>query len=104
MDGSPIVGLNHAVAVAMADGVQAGLAMIDRITGLDRYYLLHATRAELLMRAGDPAGAVAAFAHALTYAVNPTERRHLERRAEAALATGASVVSHTGACDCDVGD
>ena len=52
---SPIVSLNRAVAVAMADGPRAGLAMIDRLTAandLDDYHLLHAARADLLRRLG----------------------------------------------------
>ncbi|CAN5142581.1 sigma factor [soil metagenome] len=77
---SPVVALNHAVAVAMADGPRAGLALLDKIEGLDGYHLSWATRGELLHRSGDEAGAHAAFdrAHGLTS--NPAERRHLQRR------------------------
>ena len=49
---SPVVELNRAVAVAMAHGAEEGLALTDAIEGLDDYYLLHATRADLLRRLG----------------------------------------------------
>ena len=65
---SPVVALNAAVAVAMADGPQAGLAMVDRLdeTGaLERYYLLPATRADLLRRLGRNDEAAAAYRRAL---------------------------------------
>ncbi len=77
---SPITELNRAVAVAMADGPVVGLAMVDAISGLDDYHLLHATRGELLFRAGDATAAFAAFDEARRHARHPAERRHLERR------------------------
>jgi RNA polymerase sigma-70 factor (ECF subfamily) len=80
---SPVVALNAAVAVAMADGPQAGLAMVDRLdeTGaLDRYYLLPATRADLLRRLGRAKDAAADYRRALELATNQAERRFLERR------------------------
>lgn len=80
LTGSPVVRLNHAAAVAHADGPHAGLRLLDAITTLDGYHLLHATRAELLSRAGDPAGARASYEIALGLAPSPAERRHLERR------------------------
>jgi RNA polymerase sigma-70 factor (ECF subfamily) len=80
MTGSPVVRLNHAIAVAMADGPHAGLALLDAIDGLDTYHLFHAARGELLARAGDTPAARAAFEHALVFTDNPAERRHLERR------------------------
>lgn len=80
MTDSPVVRLNHAIAVAMADGPLAGLALLDGLTGLDRYHLLHSTRGELLARAGEDLAASAAFDRALTLVDNPAERRHLERR------------------------
>ncbi len=78
--GSAVVALNHAVAVSMADGPRAGLAMLDRIVGLDGYHLFHAARAELLARAGDVDAAATAFRAARALATNPAEQRHLERR------------------------
>ncbi len=80
MTGSPVVALNHAVAVGMADGPDAGLRLLDRIDGLAGYHLLPAARAELLVRAGRPAEAVAEFDVALRGAPGEVERRHLERR------------------------
>ena len=66
-----MVALNHAVALAMADGPQLGLARLQEITGLDRYHLFHAARGELLLTAGDPAAAVAAFVRARALAQQP---------------------------------
>jgi len=80
MTASPVVQLNHAIAVAMADGPNAGLAMIDDLTGLDRYHLFHAARGELLDRAGHPEEARQAFETARSLAEHPAERRHLDRR------------------------
>lgn len=77
---NPVVELNRAVAISMADGPLAGLAVLDRLTGLDEYHLFHATRGELLARAGRPAAA--SFERALQLTSNEAERRHLERRAD----------------------
>jgi len=81
---SPIVALNRAVAVAMADGPQLGLALLAEIQGLEAYHLFHAARGELLLRAGDPDGADAAFRRARELATNPAEQRHLDRRLQLA--------------------
>ncbi len=80
---SPIVSLNRAVAVAMVDGPQPALALIDALaaTGdLDEYHLLHAARGDLLRRIGSKAAAAKSFARALELATNSSERRFLERR------------------------
>jgi RNA polymerase sigma-70 factor (ECF subfamily) len=77
---TPVVALNRAVAIAMADGPRAGLAALDGIPGLDGYHLLHATRGELLLRAGDPVAASAAFERAVPLTANAAEQRHLRRR------------------------
>jgi RNA polymerase sigma-70 factor (ECF subfamily) len=80
---SPIVSLNRAVAVAMADGPQPALALIDQLaaTGdLDGYHLLHAARADLLRRMGSSAEAAKSYARALELVTNDSERRFLERR------------------------
>jgi RNA polymerase sigma-70 factor (ECF subfamily) len=77
---SPVVRLNRAVAVAMADGPHVGLGELDGLSGLEGYHLFHAARAELLLRVGDRAGAAAAFARSIALVQNPAERRHLERR------------------------
>ena len=81
MTGSAVVRLNRAVAVAMAEGPDAGLALVDSIAGLDNYHLLHSTRAELLLRSGDVEAARKSFELAELLATNPVEKRHLARRA-----------------------
>jgi RNA polymerase sigma factor (sigma-70 family) len=77
---SPVVALNHAVAVAMTDGPAAGLALIDRIDGLDRYHLFHAARADLLRRLDRPTEAATAYRLAHELASNPADRRFLADR------------------------
>ena len=80
---SPIVSLNRAVAVAMVDGPQSGLALIDELVksgDLDTYHLLHAARADMLRRAGAGAEAAKSYAQALALVTNNSERRFLERR------------------------
>jgi len=77
---SPIVELNRAAAVAMRDGPQAGLDLIEAIEGLDDYHPLHGARADLLRRLGRVEEAAAAYRRALELAPNPVERRFLERR------------------------
>src|SRR6202047_470884 len=80
---SPIVSLNRAVAVAMAEGPRPALALIDKLaaTGeLDGYHLLHATRADLLRRLGMSADAAASYERALALVSNESERRFLKRR------------------------
>ena len=77
---SPVVELNRAAAIAMAEGPDQGLTLIDRIEGLDDYYLLHAARADLLRRRGSRAEAAVAYKRALELATNPVERSFFERR------------------------
>jgi RNA polymerase sigma-70 factor (ECF subfamily) len=80
---TPVVTLNRAVAVAMADGPAAGLALIDALAAsgsLDDYHLLHAARADLLRREGRAAEAAASYARALELATNEAERRFLAGR------------------------
>ena len=80
---SPIVSLNRAVAVAMVDGPQPGLALIDTLAennGLANYHLLHAARADLLRRLGSPVEAAESYLRALALVTNDSERRFLERR------------------------
>jgi RNA polymerase sigma-70 factor (ECF subfamily) len=83
MTASPVVALNHAVAVAMADGPRAGLVLLDRIAGLDDYHLYWAARGELLVRSGDKDASARAFRRARELATNPAEQRHLDRRIRA---------------------
>ncbi len=80
---SPIISLNRAVAVAMANGPQFGLAIVDRLAAgsdLDKYHLLHAARADFLRRMGSFEEAGKSYQRALDLAANDSERRFLERR------------------------
>lgn len=80
---SPIVSLNRAVAVAMALGPQAGLALLDALTAsgdLRDHHLLHSARADLLRRLGFTGEAARAYTRALALVSNDSERRFLERR------------------------
>jgi RNA polymerase sigma-70 factor (ECF subfamily) len=81
MTPSPIVELNRAVAVAMADGPQAALPVVESLgAALDGYHLFHSARADLLRRLGRPDEAADAYRRALDLATNPQERVFLERR------------------------
>jgi RNA polymerase sigma-70 factor (ECF subfamily) len=80
---TPVVELNRAVAVAMARGPHAGLAIVQRLIDEGRladYHLLHSIHADLLRRAGRPEEATAAFGRALELARQPSERAFLEKR------------------------
>ena len=83
---SAVVALNQAVAVAMSDGFETGLALMDRIGELDGYYLYHSARADLLRRLGRNPEAAAAYQRALGLVTNPVERAYLTRRLEAVQA------------------
>jgi RNA polymerase sigma-70 factor (ECF subfamily) len=77
---SPVVALNHAVAVAMADGPEAGLALVDAVEGLEGYHLLPATRADLLRRLGRNAEAAEQYRAALALTTSEVEKRYLHSR------------------------
>ncbi|MFG3586236.1 RNA polymerase sigma factor [Streptomyces sp. NPDC047990] len=80
---SAVVRLNRAVAVGMAEGPAAGLALVAELEGtgeLDGYHLLAATRADLLRRTGRAAEAAEAYGRALELVENAAERRFLEKR------------------------
>jgi RNA polymerase sigma-70 factor (ECF subfamily) len=80
---SPVVDLNRAVAVAMADGPSAGLSIIERIAAggqLEAYPYLHAARADLLRRLGRGKEAAAAYRRARELTANAAEQAFLERR------------------------
>jgi RNA polymerase sigma-70 factor (ECF subfamily) len=80
---SPVVELNRAVAVGLADGPAAGLALLVPLLGdpaLASYQPLHAANAELLSRAGDATGAARAYERAIALSANAVERAELERR------------------------
>jgi RNA polymerase sigma-70 factor, ECF subfamily len=81
---SPVVTVNRAAALALADGPHVGLALLATLDGderLDRYQPLHATRAELLARAGDLDRATAAYRRAMDLTDNAAQRRALTDRA-----------------------
>jgi len=80
---SPIVSLNRAVAVAMAEWPERGLALINSLAesdDLDQYHLFYAARADLLRRLGSSAEAAENYQRALSLVSNESERRFLERR------------------------
>jgi RNA polymerase sigma-70 factor, ECF subfamily len=80
---SPVIALNHAAAVGMAEGPEAGLRLIAQIEAggaLGGYHLLPAARADLLRRLGRSAEAAAAYDAALALGPSEAERRYLERR------------------------
>jgi RNA polymerase sigma-70 factor (ECF subfamily) len=79
----PVIELNRAVAVAMCDSLEAGLALVDKLldnTALRQYHLAHAARADLCRRMGRLADARAAYRQALALASQEPERRLLRRR------------------------
>lgn len=83
-----VIALNRAVAVAEVDGPGAALALVDDLSGLDNYYLLHAVRADLLRRLGRNAEAAHAYDAALSRTENAGERDFLIRcRAEISPST-----------------
>lgn len=79
---TPVVELNRAVAVAMAEGPTAGLELIDSIDGLERYQPFHTSRADLLSRVDRPEQAAAAYRRALELTSNPIQRSFIVRRLE----------------------
>jgi RNA polymerase sigma-70 factor (ECF subfamily) len=85
MTPGPVVALNRAVAVAEVEGPAAALALVDglRSIEIDRYYLLHAIRADLLRRMGRKDEAAQAYAAAIACADNARERGFLERSRQA---------------------
>lgn len=91
LEPSPVVELNAAVASAMAEGPESGLAWIDRIEAggaLSDFHMLHAARAGLLRRLGRNDAATASYARALELVGNGAERRYLESRLRACCMDG----------------
>ena len=83
---SPVIELNRAVAVGLADGPVAGLELLEPLLGdpaLERYQPLHAAHAELLGRSGDAGAAARAYERAIALTANAVERTELERRLSA---------------------
>jgi len=79
LTGSAVVEMNRAIAVAEAEGAEAGLAIVDRLD-LDGYQYFHSTRADLLRRLGRAVEARAEYECALNLAHAEPERRFLQRR------------------------
>jgi RNA polymerase sigma-70 factor (ECF subfamily) len=80
---SAVVSLNRAAAVAMADGPQPALQLLDALAErgeLDGHYLLHAARADMLRRLGRLDEAAGSYSRALSLVGSAGERRFLERR------------------------
>jgi len=78
-----VVELNRAVAVAMSDGIERGLALVndlDQRGELDGYHLLPVAQAELLRRLGRHPEAAEAYRRGLALVSNDAERKHLEKR------------------------
>jgi len=91
---SPVVSLNRAVAVAMVDGPEKGLRLVDQLVAekdLEDYHLLHATRADLQRRMGMRAQAIESYRRALSLATNESERRLLAERLRSTEAADAVV-------------
>jgi RNA polymerase sigma-70 factor, ECF subfamily len=86
LEPSPIVGLNRAVAVAMAHGPECGLELVERID-LPDYHLLHAAKADLLRRLDRLPEAADAYRAALALEMNAADRAFLERRLSEVLAS-----------------
>lgn len=87
INSSPIVALNHAVAVAMSEDLEKGLNLIDAAGAngtLSDYYLFHAARADLLRRLNRFEEATAAYTRALSLTTNQVEQQYLRRRLKAA--------------------
>jgi RNA polymerase sigma-70 factor (ECF subfamily) len=80
MTPSPVVEVNRAVAVAMAEGPAAGLELLHQIDGVEAFYPYHVTRAELLRRMNQREAAADAYERALTLCQNSVERVYLQRR------------------------
>jgi RNA polymerase sigma-70 factor (ECF subfamily) len=80
LEPSPVVLLNHAVAVALAGDLEGGLALLDEIDGLESYHLLHAARADLYRRLDRPQEAAVSYRLALDLTTSDSESRFLERR------------------------
>ena len=78
---SPVVALNRAVALSMAEGPEAALPLVDALqSSLEDYHLWYATRADLLRRMGRKTEAISAYQHALELSQNEVEKKFLSRR------------------------
>jgi RNA polymerase sigma-70 factor, ECF subfamily len=82
---SPVVEVNRAVAVAMAESPSAGLALLHQIKGVENFYPYHAARADLLRRTNQREAAADAYERALSLCQNSAERAYLQRRLDEML-------------------
>jgi RNA polymerase sigma-70 factor (ECF subfamily) len=83
LNGSPVIALNHAAAVAMSESLEQGLALLEEVGAdgkLEDYYLFHTARAELLRRLKRPNEAAAAYSRALALTTNQVEEQHVRKR------------------------
>ena len=80
---SPVVALNYAVSIAMSEGIEKGLGLVEAVGAsgkLEQYYSFHAARADLLRRLGRFEAASASYSRALQLTANEVERKYLQRR------------------------
>jgi RNA polymerase sigma-70 factor (ECF subfamily) len=83
LNGSPIIALNHAAAVAMSEGPEPGLALVEAVGDsgrLDNYYLYHAARGDLLRRLHRHDESISAYTRAIELTTNPVELKYMRRR------------------------
>ncbi|MFN8531052.1 MAG: RNA polymerase sigma factor [Anaerolineae bacterium] len=80
---SPVIEVNRAVAIAMAEGPQTGLSLLHQIEGVENFYPYHAARADLLRRTTQREPAAEAYERALALCQNSAERAYLQRRLDA---------------------
>jgi RNA polymerase sigma-70 factor (ECF subfamily) len=94
INSSPIVALNHAAAVAMSEGFEEGLSLIEEVGAdgkLNNYYLFHAARADLLRRLNRLEEAQSAYSRALALTTNQVEQQYIRKRLTEALYTSGQI-------------
>jgi RNA polymerase sigma-70 factor (ECF subfamily) len=94
INSSPIVALNHAAAVAMSEGFEEGLSLIEEVGAdgkLNNYYLFHAARADLLRRLNRLEEAQSAYSRALALTTNQVEQQYIRKRLTEALNTNGQI-------------
>ena len=94
---SPVVEVNRAVAVAMADGPAAGLELLHQIDGVEAFYPYHVARAELLRRTNQLEAAADAYERALALCQNSAERAYLQRRLDQLIVSKTLFLSYSHA-------
>ncbi len=94
INSSPIVALNHAAAVAMSEGFEEGLSLIEEVGAdgkLNNYYLFHAARADLLRRLNRLEEAQSAYSRALALTTNQVEQQYIRKRLTETLNTNGQI-------------